>query len=117
MPSPPYPPEYGQLIVELVRASRRPEELAREFEPTAQTIQNCVRQPDGEEGRCHDGPTTAERQELAQLRRDLRQAASRGMGHLGKSRRLDGQSTRRKTHVGAAEHARSIDRRRRPRGR
>ena len=30
---PPYPPEYRQQIVELVRAGRWPEELAREFGP------------------------------------------------------------------------------------
>ena len=39
---PPYPPEYRQQIVELVRAGRSPEELAREFEPTAQTIQQLA---------------------------------------------------------------------------
>ena len=33
---PPYPPEFRNLMVELVRAGRNPEELAREFEPTAQ---------------------------------------------------------------------------------
>ena len=36
---PPYPPELRRQIVELVRAGRSPAELAREFEPTAQTIQ------------------------------------------------------------------------------
>ena len=34
---PPYPPELKRQIVELVRAGRSPAELAREFEPTAQT--------------------------------------------------------------------------------
>jgi transposase-like protein len=29
----PYPPEFRRQMVELVRAGRRPEELAREFEP------------------------------------------------------------------------------------
>ncbi|MCJ7503508.1 MAG: transposase [Acidobacteriia bacterium] len=73
---PPYPPEYRQQIVELVRAGRRPEELAREFEPTAQIIRNWLKQADLDEGRRHDGLTTAERQGLARLRRELRQAAS-----------------------------------------
>jgi transposase len=70
---PPYPPEYRQQIVELLRAGRRPEELAREFGPTVQTIQNWLKQADRDEGRRHDGLTTAERQELARLRRENRQ--------------------------------------------
>ena len=39
---PPYPPEFRRQMVELVRAGRTPEELAREFEPTAQSIRNWV---------------------------------------------------------------------------
>lgn len=35
-----YPPEYRRQMVELVRAGRNPEELSREFEPTAQAIRN-----------------------------------------------------------------------------
>ena len=70
---PPYPSEYRRQILELVRAGRSPEELAREFEPTAQTIKNWLKQADLDAGRRHDGLTTAERQELARLRRDLRQ--------------------------------------------
>jgi transposase len=73
---PPYPPEYRQEIVELVRAGCSPEELSREFEATAQTIRNWLKQADLDEGRRQDGLTTAERQELARLRRDLRQATS-----------------------------------------
>jgi len=59
--------------VELLRAGRRPEELAREFGPTVQTIQNWLKQVDRDEGRRHDGLTTAERQELARLRRENKQ--------------------------------------------
>jgi hypothetical protein len=33
---PPYTPEFRRQMVELVRAGRSPEELAQEFEPTAQ---------------------------------------------------------------------------------
>ena len=40
----PYPPEYRQQLVELVRGGRTPEELSREFEPSAQSIWNWVRQ-------------------------------------------------------------------------
>jgi hypothetical protein len=35
---PPYPPEFRRRMVELVRAGRTPEELSREFEPSAQSI-------------------------------------------------------------------------------
>ena len=52
---PPYLTELKRQIFELVRAGRSPAELAREFEPTAQTIQNWVRQADrrnGLEGTC-----------------------------------------------------------------
>ena len=70
---PPYPPEYRQQIVELLRAGRRPEELAREFGPTVQTIQNWLKQTDRDEGRRRDGLTTAERQELVRLRREIKQ--------------------------------------------
>ena len=36
----PYPPEFRRQIIELAQAGRTPEELAAEFEPTAQTIRN-----------------------------------------------------------------------------
>lgn len=70
---PGYPPEFRRRIVELVRAGRTPVELAREFEPTAQSIRNWVRQADRDEGRREDGLTTAEREELRRLRRENRQ--------------------------------------------
>jgi len=59
-------------MVELVRAGRNPEELAREFEPTAQSIRNWAAQADRDEGRRQDGLTTAERDELRKLRRENR---------------------------------------------
>jgi transposase len=60
-------------MVELVRAGRSPEELAREFEPTAQAIRNWVRQADRDDGRREDGLTTAEREEIRRLRREVKQ--------------------------------------------
>ena len=63
----PYPPEFRQQILELVRAGRSPEELAREYEPTAQTIRNWVTQGDRDAGRRQDGLTTQEREELRGL--------------------------------------------------
>jgi transposase len=68
-----YPPEFRQQMVELVRAGRTPEELAREFEPSAQAIRNWVAQADRDAGRRADGTTTAEREELTRLRRENRQ--------------------------------------------
>ena len=68
----PYPLEFRHQMIELVRTGRSPEELAKEFEPTAQTIRNWVAQADRDEGRRQDGLTTAERQELVTLRRENR---------------------------------------------
>ena len=39
---PPYPPEFREQIIELVRAGRTQEELAEKYEPSAQTIRNWV---------------------------------------------------------------------------
>jgi transposase len=69
---PPYAPEFRQQMVELVRVGRSPEELAREFEPSAQAIRNWVAQTDRDEGRRADGLTSAEREELRRLRRENR---------------------------------------------
>ncbi len=66
----PYPPEFRQQMIDLVRVGRTPESLSREFEPTAQTIHNWLRQADLDEGRRDDGATSAEREELRRLRRD-----------------------------------------------
>jgi transposase len=65
---PPYPPEYRERILELVRAGRTPEALAREFEPSAQCIRNWVRQADQSAGRQRGSLTTDERAELERLR-------------------------------------------------
>jgi transposase len=48
----------------------RPEELAREFEPTAQSISTWVKQAERDAGKRVDGPTSAEREELGRLRRE-----------------------------------------------
>jgi transposase len=48
---PPYGPEFHRQMIELVRAGRVPEELAKEFEPSAQAIRNWVAQADRDEGR------------------------------------------------------------------
>ncbi len=69
----PYPPEFREQLVALVRAGRTPEDRAGEFEPTAQSISNWVAQADRDAGRRTDGLTTAERTELTRLRRENRQ--------------------------------------------
>lgn len=67
-----YPLEYRRRLLELVRAGRTPESLAREFEPTAQTIRNWQIQADRDDGRRSDGLTTQEREEVRRLRREVR---------------------------------------------
>ena len=69
---PPYPAEYRAELVRLVREEgRTPTELAREFEPSAQSIANWVAQADIDAGR-RDGLTTDERAELKRLRSENR---------------------------------------------
>jgi len=60
-------------MVELVRAGRSPEELSREFEPSAQTIRNWVKQSDLDPGVRTDGLTSDEREELRRLKRENKQ--------------------------------------------
>jgi transposase len=72
IPKPSYPPEFRQQLVELVRSGRSPDSLAKEFEPSAQSIRTWVKQADLDEGRRSDGLTTVEREELRRLRRENR---------------------------------------------
>lgn len=69
----PYPPEFREQMVQLVRAGRSPEELSREFEPSAQSISNWVAQADRDDGKRKDGLTSVEREELRRLRKENRQ--------------------------------------------
>jgi transposase len=68
-----YPAEFRRRMVELVRAGRSPESLAREFEPSANTIRKWATQADVDEGLRAEGLTTAERRELRELRRKIKQ--------------------------------------------
>ena len=70
---PPYAPEFRQRMIELVHAGRTPEELSKEFEPSAQAIRNWVAQADRDAGKRSDGLTSAEREELVRLRRENKQ--------------------------------------------
>ena len=72
----PYSPEFRRQMVELVRAGRDPDELAREFEPTAQSIRNWVGVTDRADGRREEKVevfTPSERDELIRLRRENKQ--------------------------------------------
>ncbi|MDB5376732.1 MAG: family transposase [Rubritepida sp.] len=67
----PYPPEFRRQMVELVRTGRTPADLSREFEPTAQSIWNWVRQAERDAGARKDGGAASpEREEQAKLRRE-----------------------------------------------
>ena len=73
---PPYPAEFRQQMIELVRAGRTPAQLSREFECSAQTITNWVAQAAIDAGKPlpgKEGLSSAEREELVRLRRQLRQ--------------------------------------------
>ena len=73
---PPYPPEFRQQIVELVRAGRNATELAREFGCSSQSIQGWVAETAlaaGEQPDANAPLTDAEREELTRLRREVQQ--------------------------------------------
>jgi transposase len=67
----PYSPEFRARMVELVRSGRTPEELAKEFEPSAMSIRNWAAQANIDQGKAK-GLTTDERKELADLKRENR---------------------------------------------
>jgi hypothetical protein len=65
---PPYSPGFRSQMVDLVRAGRSPEDLAREFEPTAQSIAASAVVADKQEGRREEvvaDLSATERDELA----------------------------------------------------
>ncbi len=51
---PPYPPEFREQILQLVRAGRTPEELAEEYETSAATIPSWIAQAERDQGRRTD---------------------------------------------------------------
>jgi transposase len=69
---PPYAAEYRRRLVELARGGRSITALAREFEPTVETIRQWVKQAELDEGQRSDDLTTTEREELNRLRREIR---------------------------------------------
>ena len=53
-----------------VRAGRTPNELAREFKPSAETIRNWIEQAEIDAGKRQDGLTSDEKQKLNRPRRE-----------------------------------------------
>jgi transposase len=73
---PPYPAEFRARIIELARAGRSPEDLAKEFEPCSHTIRSWLAGAGGAgvtPSRPASGLDADEREELQRLRRDNRQ--------------------------------------------
>jgi len=72
----PYLPEFRRQMVELVRAGRDPEDLAPEFESTAQSIRKldrASRQERGPTGGCATLPERCQLDELSPPRRENKQ--------------------------------------------
>ena len=69
---PAYPPEYRDQIIALARSGRSPEDLAVEYEPSAQTIRTWIAQAKIDSGH-EEGLTSDDKAELARLRRENKQ--------------------------------------------
>lgn len=65
-----YSAELQAELIRLARSGRSVNELARQYEPSEQTIRNWVKQAELDEGSRSGGLTSDERQELARLRRE-----------------------------------------------
>ena len=57
--------------MELVKGGRTPEQLSKDFEPTAQAIRNWVAQAERDAG-SREGLTSDEKEELRRLRREVK---------------------------------------------
>src|SRR5579884_1469167 len=70
-----FTPEFEAQMVELVRQpGNSVPSVARDYELTETALRAWVKQADIDDGRRHDGLTTEEREEMARLRKELRQA-------------------------------------------
>ncbi len=69
---PPYSNEFRDKLLQLHRNGRTIEELARQFEPTEQTIRNWIAQDDRDRGKRKDGLSTADREQLNRVLRENR---------------------------------------------
>ena len=66
-----YPDEFKKKLIAMARGGRTPEELSRQFDPSAQSIRNWVAQSERDEGKRQDGLASSEREELQRLRRQV----------------------------------------------
>jgi len=69
---PPYPDEFRREAVELVRQGRSIPDVAEALGMTAQSLRNWVRQEQLDRRERDDGLTSAEREELRELRRRVK---------------------------------------------
>ncbi len=70
---PPYPHQFREQAVRLVRDSGKTvEQIAKDLGIAHQTLRNWVKQVDLDNGRRTDGFTTEERDEIRRLRRENR---------------------------------------------
>lgn len=70
-----FSPEFKAQMVELVRQpGNSVPSVARDYDLTETALRSWVKQAEIDDGRRHDGLTTDERQEMARLRKQLRQA-------------------------------------------
>jgi len=69
----PYPTEFREQMVALVRTGRSVESLAREYEPCAATIHEWVRQAAADDGDDPVSLRSEDREELRRLRREVKQ--------------------------------------------
>lgn len=71
----PHPPEFRRRALELARLREKPvAQIALDLGISDSCLRGWMKQADVDEGRRADGLTTAERDELVQLRRELRVA-------------------------------------------
>src|SRR5436190_19446147 len=69
---PPYPPEFRAEAVRLVRSGQQPvAQIARDLDVSYESLRTWITQADRDAGRRTDGLTSAEREELSRLRRDV----------------------------------------------
>src|SRR5215213_9750040 len=67
---PAYPPEFRREAVQMLRAGRTPRELAASLGVSEQTLRNWRRQAEADRHERTDAPTSAQLDELRQLRRE-----------------------------------------------
>ena len=66
-----YPEDFRRQMIDLVRRGRTPEDLSREFDPSAQAIRNWVAAAESEDG-AHGDWSEGERRELREARAKIR---------------------------------------------